>query len=210
MTFNNRALEGKASEWVRQHDNTYQQREGDPQLWTMDKDGLRFVRVIPAASENAPYNEIDGTRGTKRYTTETGVTVVGSRGILRCRQGNFPSGGPWGTPVRHHPDTLNIRVDHYRLGRTLKRYPFELPHYLMKFVYFYAMSTALRREGPGQDIKMADHYMERFEMGVERLKKFRREMQRMRTAQMGARPEGLSSSFGLGAPVLPSYYPVYR
>ena len=209
VAYNRRTLVGKSSDWVRRHDSQYQIRQGDPQIYTMDKDGLRFLRLVPSAGGQAAYNTINGTRGTMRQTDESGITPVGTRGILRYRTGNFPAGGPYGTPVQHHPDVFNVRVDHYRLGRDLNRYPFEIPPFFMKFLYYYAMSMALRREGPGQDIKMSDHYMERFQMGVDRLLSYRKDMQRMRMIQMGVGPEG-RVGWGIGEPTLPAYYPIYR
>lgn len=209
VAYNRRTLVGKGSDWVRRHDSQYQIRQGDPQIYTLDKDGLRFLRLVPSAGGNANYNSTDGTRGSQRFTDESGITVSGSRGILRTRTGNFPSGGPWGTPVRHHPDVWNVRVDHYRLGRDLTRFPFELPDFFMKYVYYYAMGMAFRREGPGQDIKLADHYMERFEMGVERLKKYRADLERMRMIQMGVGPES-RQGWGIGEPTLPAFYPIIR
>jgi len=213
VQYNRRTLAGKSSQWVRRHDSQYQIRQGDPQIYTLDKDGIRFLRVIPMAGGTAAYNDIDGYRGGQKYTDDSDITTtVGTRGVLRYRSGNFPSHGPRGRVVAHHTDFWNIRVDHYRLGLDLTSHPFEIPQYFLKYVYYYAMSMALRREGPGQDIKLADHYMLRYKMGVERMQAYRRSFQRARIMRMGAGPEGLAGagSWGIGEPTLPAYYPFYR
>lgn len=43
----------------------------------------------------------------------------------------------------------------------------ELPNYLDKYARFFALAKCYEREGEGQNLDAADHYMLRFEMGVD-------------------------------------------
>jgi len=141
-------------------------------------------------------------------TTEVTGRTTGGFGILRHVTGDFPAGGPWGTPTRIHPEALNTTVEITRLGRDLATYHFEIPEAYVKYVIFYAMSRALRRDGPGQDLTLAEHYEQRFEQGVYRLDK---RVQNMVPERRGAFGSGeLTTPFGLGDPQPPPAYGVSR
>jgi hypothetical protein len=66
------------------------------------------------------------------------------------------------------------------------------------------MALALRREGPGQDLVLAQHYQDRFDMGVMRMKTRLRGLLKERVQAMGSQPEAVT---GLGPPRLPTWYP---
>jgi len=222
VTYDNRDLIGTDSPRMRKLDSNYETRSGDPQFFTYDKDGLFFLRVVPAAQGGATYPTLNGAFGTIKYhvdddgstlmediiTQEVDGTMTGGFGILRYRattDGNtFSSGGPWGTPTQIHPSAENIKVEVIRLGRNLATHPIELPDAYTKYVIFGAMSRALRRDGPGQDLALADHYEQRFEMGVDRMVKKLNKMQPERVGRFGG--SGTSEPFGLGLPLMPSAY----
>lgn len=193
---------------MRRRDVRYEIREGgDPQNFTMDKDGLLTIRITPPARGDAEYDTVDGSWGT--MTEETGAddtaTVVGTWGILREVEGAFPAGGPHGTPTRMHPHAKNIFVEILRMGRPLKSFSFEIPRSFVKFVIFWALYRALKRTGPGQDIKLAQHYSDRFDMGVSRLQHRLKRILKEQVLRMGAGTE-LQEPFGLGDPKLPYPY----
>ena len=181
VSYNQRGLVGLSSAQMRELDPQYEERVGgDPSYFVMDKDGLNYLRLVPPGQGNAAYDTVSGSWGTLTYTDDTTVTVstvetegydTGGYGILRYRTGTFPSGGPWGTLTRIHPEALNTTVEITRLGRDLGTYHFEIPEAYVKYVIFYAMFRALRRDGPGQDLTLAEHYEQRFEQGVYRLDK---------------------------------------
>ena len=169
VVWSNIALEAIGMAQLRQLAPTFDTTEGDPRWWAWSDEGVLTLRFYPIGGGDAVYDTISGARGSLRQTDETGLTINGSRGILRERVGNFPAGGPRGTVRRRHPDTDNFKVEISRLGRDLDSYAFEIPESFVKYVTFYAMSQALRRDGPGQDQKLAQHYTDRFELGLTRI-----------------------------------------
>jgi hypothetical protein len=202
VTWDQLELFPEGSATVRRQDSQYEQREGgDPRMFTMDKDGLRTIRLVPPARGDADYATVDGSWGTMTQTTAS-VTVVGNYGILREVDGAFPAGGPHGTPTRQHPSTKNIVVEVARLGRSLDSHSFEIPDVYVKYVIFWAMHRALKRDGPGQDLKLAQHYASRFEMGVQRMQVRLKKVHKERILRMGFVSER-QEPFGMGDPQPP-------
>lgn len=184
------------------------------QYATWDEYGF-FNRELTADEVALLYNEGSGVfypgMGGVDDTvvaTETSGATTGGYGILRSRDdsnGWFPAGGPYGTPTQVHPDYLNIKVEMTRLGRDLKSHVSELPSAYNKYVVYWAMHRALKRSGPGQDIELAEHYGQRFELGVDRMIKKRDSMQPEREGRFGG-GAGDGADFALGLPLLPSAY----
>ena len=217
VTYDSRALKGMSSQHMRDLDPQYENRDGDPQFFMYDKDGIYFLRVVPAAGGTAVYDTVDGSFGIlrQRLDADSNIqdTIIDNEasgntdgwGLLRYRDDfTFCSGGSWGTPTRVHPEEANIEVMHYRLGRSLKQHPFELPRSYVKYVYFWAMYQALDREGSGQQLEMADHYKERFEMGISRMTHRKRDLNPERAAAFGRGSP--IADFGLGDAQLPYPY----
>lgn len=213
VTYNDRELYALGSAQARRLDPNYESRSGYPQFFTFDKDGIFFLRVIPNAQGDAVYDTVSGSWGTMTQTDDTTVEVVttevtghntGGYGILRHRDDMFPTHGPWGTPTRIHPTTANIKVEVYRLGRNLDTHPFELPDAYIRYPIYWAMSRALHRDGPGQDIELGDHYEQRFEMGVQRLTQKRAKMDKERVGSLGGAPT--EDAFSAGWPRAPFPY----
>jgi len=213
VAYDKRDLQGISSQQMRVLDPNYETRSGDPQWYIHDKDGLYYLRVVPAAQGDAVYDTVDGYAGTMTQTDDSTVDIVttevngyntGGYGILRHRTGWFAAGGPFGSPTRIHPDDINIKVEVYRLGRDLKSHPSELPSAYDKYVTYWAMSKALRRSGPGQDIELSDHYAQRFEMGISRMTAKKNKMQPERVGRFGGVAQ--VEPFGLGMPQPPYPY----
>lgn len=191
---------------MRRLDIQYERRDGgDPRHYTMDKDGLFTIRLVPPALGDATYPEVSGSWGTMTQTSDTGITIVGSYGLLRQVDGAFPGLGIHGTPTQQHPATKNIAVEIARLGRSLDSHAFEIPESYTKFVIFWAMHRALKSDGPGQDQKLAKHYADRFQMGVERMESRLRKTQKEHVLKMGSQGEH-SIPFDMGEPMLPYPY----
>lgn len=216
VTFNRRSLLGVGSAQMRRIDPHFETRQGDPQFFIFDNDGIFFLRVVPVALGNAAYDTISGVWGTRTYTDDSAVSVVttesngrdtGGYGILRWQTGDFPSGSGLGTPTQRHPDINNIRVEITRTGRDLTSYPSELPDAYDKYLVYWAMSQALRREGNGQMIELADHYQQRYQLGVRRFaSRDLRHARGERKACLGGGGDELDTSFGLGDPQFPYPY----
>jgi len=212
VSYDQRTLKGRSSQQMKTDDPNYENRSGDPQWFIYDKYGLFNVRVVPVATGTASYDTVDGQWGTLRQRLDADSAVVdtiadtgtNNWGILRYRDDVHPMGGRDGTLTRVHPSLSNIVCERYRLGRSLHHFAFELPQSYEKYIEYWALSEALNREGPGQDHDMADHYRERFEIGVARAERRKREMNIERLAAFGGDLPYLN--FGLGDPQAPYPY----
>jgi hypothetical protein len=212
VAFDNRSLNGISSQRMREIDPNYETRAGDPQWYLFDKDGIFYLRVVPAAQGNASYDTVSGSWGTLTQRLDANSAVEdtidegghGGYGILRHRTDMFPSGGPHGTPTRVHPDSANIKVEVFRLNRDPDSHEIEIPLAYQKYPIFWAMHRALERTGPGQDIQLSDHYKSRFDMGVGRMERKVRELDKERIGRLGGLRK--MSEFGLGSPQPPYPY----
>lgn len=209
VVYDDRELTGMSSMQMRQLDVNYETRDGEPQYFVLDKDGINFLRLVPAGTGEAVYPTVDGSWGIQTETDDTTITPettsTGGYGILVCVEGDFPTHGPWGTPTRRHPSSANTEVDLIREGRDLDSNPFEIPDAFAKYPMYWAMSEALHREGPGQDLKLAEHYAERYKMGVAHM--FKKVNQFAPEEHHRFRPPNSTTTFGIGDPLLPSAYP---
>ena len=169
----------------RQLDSRYEYSGGDPDWFIVDKDGLFTLRRFPTGDGAAVYSEVTGHYGIETSDSDYTGEIVGNWGGMTLDTEEFPAGGPWGSPTRTHPDLNNTRVELYRLGRELRSYGFEIPDNYVRYVEFWACSRALRREGPSQDLELADHYKDRFELGVDRLRERVRRVQTEYTGRIG-------------------------
>jgi hypothetical protein len=206
VTWDEYELTPEESADMRRLDVQYERREGgDPRHFTLDKDGLFTLRLIPPALADAVYPTIDGSWGTMTQTSDTAISVVGSYGILREVEGAFPGLGVHGSPTQQHPATKNIAVEIARLGRSLDTHAFEIPASYIKFVIFWAMHRALKSDGPGQDQKLAKHYADRYQMGVQRMESRLKKTQKEHVLKMGSQGETYIP-FDMGEPMLPYPY----
>lgn len=191
---------------LRQKDPQYEKREGgDPRHYSMDKEGLFTLRLVPPPRGDAVYPLVTAQWGTFTQTSDTTVTTVGTWGILVEVEGGFPAGGPWGTPSVIHPATKNTVVELARLGRPLEGYAFEIPDAHVKFVEFWAMSRAFTKNGVGQDLKLAKHFSDRYKMGVQRMDHRLKTHQREQVLKFGS-GSSVQDPFQLGEPMLPYPY----
>ena len=214
VRYDRRQLIAESSTHLKELDPNYEQRTGDPQWYTWDKDGIFFLRVVPVATGVASYDTHDGSWGvlTQRLDDDSNVadtiadTGTGGWGAIVHRDDfAFPMGGQWGTPTRVHPQKLNIVAEISRLGRNLDHHTFEIPDAYLKYVYFFAAGRALERVGPGQDLELSKHYYDRYEAGVARLRRKKQDMNAERVGAFGGSPLG-EYNFGLGDPQAPYPY----
>jgi hypothetical protein len=166
-------LSPEFTRWFEQNDRDFQTTQGDPWRFAMDRDGMSRMRIVPAGTGNAETATTSGTWGLLRDAGDTdgfGTWAPdGSWGVLRAIPEHFPMGGQYGIPRRLYYDDANTRIEYFRLGRDLEEYEFEIPARFVKYVEFYAQAKCLERDGPGQDLKLAAHFMERFLEGERRM-----------------------------------------
>lgn len=184
------ALSPEWTRWFEQNDRSYETTTGDPSRFSFDRDGMSSLRIVPAGTGNATVYAVSGTYGLLRTAGNSDGfgtwAPIGSWGILREIPEHFPMGGQFGIPRRLFSDDSNTRVEYFRLGKDLDEYPYELPSRFQKYPEFYAQAKALERDGPGQDLALARHFMERFNEGIARMVRRLSENVRSRVAQIGA------------------------
>jgi hypothetical protein len=112
--------------------------------------------------------------------------LFGTWGDLREIPEHFPMGAQYGIPRRLYSDDANTRVEYFRLGKDWDENGSELPERFLKHVEYYAQAKCLERDGPGQDLKLAGHFMERFDSGVRRMVRRLGENKRAVLGQIGS------------------------
>lgn len=65
---------------------------------------------------------------------------------------------------------------------------FDLPDIYLKYVRFFALSRALEREGDGQDLALADHYLQRYQQCLVRVLARKLAVQQKQTGRIGGGP----------------------
>jgi hypothetical protein len=167
-TYNWHKLSPEFTRFFEQRDRDFQETGGEPWRFSMDRDGIARLRIVPAGSGQATTYTTSGSFGLLRQASGSefgSSSPVGTWGALREIPVEFPQNTPYGIPRRLYSDTANTRLEFFRLGRSLD----ELPSRFVKYLEFYACAKCLERDGPGQDLKLAAHFMDRFGEGVGRM-----------------------------------------
>jgi hypothetical protein len=169
-----------------------------PLVWMhLDEWGIVIAGGLDAPpSVFGDFNPLMGTPSTASawvYASEfLDSEVVGTYGLLRRAPNYHPARGPWGIARRFSQDASNTRVEYIRHGGYPTRQGrFELPDHYLRFLRFYAMARALARQGPGQDLELAEHYRARYDAGILRAGARMQAMISHRRWQMGAVPPSL-------------------
>lgn len=100
-----------------------------------------------------------------------GMTVEGSVGSLRVLPGYHPAHSNLGIARRLSPSVRNTTIEFRRTSNPisdLSDRP-ELPPYQLTYVRHYVCWRALKRRGPGQNLKLSEHYRQRWEAGIARV-----------------------------------------
>lgn len=119
--------------------------------------------------------------------------LIGGTGFLRHLPGYFPSYGPNGIARRLSKSRKNVRIEFYRRHRPLtwRNSEFELPEHYVTYLRHYSLWRALKRRGPGQDLKLAKHYQGRWEASVRRVVDRRNSIHTARLFRFGGTDETL-------------------
>lgn len=189
-------------------DSRYELTQGEVYGLVTRGDGHQTVRKVRVPAAQADTFTIDGSWGALRDPSDMGTaTVSGTWGIPRRLPGHHPLGTEaFGLPRRPYRDGKNVRVEHWREGRTLTLDGdvFECPDRLVVCCRHYAMSRCLGRNGPAQDLRLAKHYDARYRRGVARVLERMHRQQRAVVGAFGGRPMGRRS--GPPTPRLPWNY----
>jgi len=112
----------------------------------------------------------------------------GPYGIARRISGTFCTGGPFGAPRRWNPGEKNTRIDYVRKApRLTAGQQLHIQDWDARNVLWFVLSRAYSKDCPGQNLKAAEHYQQRWELGVSMVK-----------ARWGEVREGLAHVMGRG------------
>lgn len=165
---------------------TYESQGGNPEQFTIDSDGKNSLRLIPIPPGDGTIHPFTYSGDTKEIVmdadaSEFDVSFIDgpADGIIFDIPGEFPIGSS-GPILDVLSETRNARAEFLRQGVSDE---YEIPLPLVKYVEFFAMGKLLERDGPGQDIKLSRHYMQRYEVGVARAN---RRMEKLQTQEPAA------------------------
>lgn len=171
-------------------DNRYELTTGEVIALVPVGNGLRTLRKVRVPSAAAAFYDIDGSWGALRDPSDcSSGTVSGTWGVPRQLPGHHPMGdtGGWGLARRPYRDGTNVRIEHWREGRAVTSATdvFELPTRGAIYLRDYAISQCYGRRGPAQDLRLAQHYEQRWQRGVGRVQRRVTAQQRLRVGRMG-------------------------
>lgn len=188
-TNNWKEIEPISSNKLESDDRVYETEKGVVIGYLQDKDGLRTFRKFKVPSSKCDYYSVTGSWGILRDCSDiTGEEIQGNWGIPRKIPNQHPIGPErFGLPRRVYQDGNNVRIEYFRRGRELTEswHEFEMQDVYCKYIRHYAMWKALARNGPGQDLKLSQHYQHRFAIGLERIRGRKVKAKSNRVGQFG-------------------------
>ena len=105
--------------------------------------------------------------------TETATYEVrgGPYGFARRISGTYFTDGPFGLPRRWNPGENNTRVDYVKKApklatSALRSTRLEVQDWDARHLLWFVLARAYAKDCPGQNIKAAEHYQQRWELGV--------------------------------------------
>ena len=173
VSWDTRGIDALSPRALQQMDTRYEITKGEVYGFLWQKDGIRTLRKVRVPAAQATTVTVNGGWGLLRRVGDlTGATVTGTWGQPRQIPGQHPLGADyWGAPRRCFLDGLNVRVEHFRLGRAMATATdgCELPDAYAKYLRNYAQWRLLEKVGPGQDLKLAAHYKARWTRDLARV-----------------------------------------
>jgi len=206
VTQNWLALRAEFARDIRLTRRSYETMEGGVFAYSQSQEGffgLRPVGIPPAMLPSVTYTygvDLNGRNvyfGAIRKIDEWDFgsePVMGTYGIPRGVPRHFPSGrfGGFRTIV---PDDNALRVEFYRLGRSLYSEPFELPDRAVKYCEYWALYRAYSAPNEGEEKVLADHYKGRYQAGVKRMENRVKAQMDERTMTMGGKRQNFVDSY---------------
>jgi hypothetical protein len=158
------------------NDPNYETTTGIPIAYMMQQEGIRKFRKYPRAVDASSQYSYVGTYGILRNPADiSSETPTGTFGPLRMITGELvsPSLYAWGLARTVTQSSQTTRIEFFRRGSAVvsDNDAFELPDLYVKYLRHFAMHKAMEREGTGQDTKLSDHYRQRFDVGIARMKR---------------------------------------
>lgn len=145
---------------------------------TLPAIGSRELRMA-----DARYNTIEGN--VDRYA----INIDGPRTMRKYR---VPSVSASNTKTDQYIDTEvveNTRIEFFRYGADLDSNPYEIPRHWARKTRHYAMWRALDRDGPGQDLKVANHFKLRWSIALLTVEQAAGQTTQARHMRLGGEPQ---------------------
>ena len=183
-------LEPELDRYLRLTKTEYQTLQGGVYSYSMDQDGLFWLRTVGVPVSRLPVVSISGIYGPLRRITDYGLDqelVLGNYGAIRSLPRQFSTGSQYGMIRRIVPDDDATRVELFRLGNPITEHPFEIPDRAVRYIEWWTMYRAFSEPGEGENAELADHFRQRFENGLAMIKRRVNAINRERTMAMGAK-----------------------
>jgi hypothetical protein len=171
ITWDDRALDATVAGRARRWDPRYQLTEGDVVAYTWQQDGPRLLRLIHSpAQQPVPAATYTGTFGIPRTLADvTDATISGTWGIPRNIPEHQPSPAGFGIPRNFPGGDFYLKIEHWR-HFDANCESAEIPERYWLYLIDYAQWQALKRNGPGQNFKLAQLYKVRWDRGIARIR----------------------------------------
>lgn len=187
-TWDNMAIPVVMPAQAQRIDPRYELTIGEVYALVATQQRVRTIRKVRVPAASADTYTIHDTWGVCRSIADVSAdtTVTGTWGIPRRIPGHQPMGPErFGTPRRFYQDGKNVRVEHWRYGRSLDAGAWELPDRSARYARDYALARCYERRGPAQDLLLAKHYDARYLRGLARLVRRVQLVGRQRVGQFG-------------------------
>jgi hypothetical protein len=189
VTWDNRTIDALVPSRLERSDTRYEVTEGEVYGYLWRKDGVRTLRKVRVPAAAADSYAIHDTWGILRSPTDiSGDTVTGTWGLPRRIPTMHPMGAEsFGLARRPYQEGTNVRVEHWRQGRALDADTAvcELPDRYAIYLRDYVQGRCLSRQGPGQDVALGAHFLERWTRGLTRIQRRLSRTDRERVGRMG-------------------------
>lgn len=186
----------------------YRTQTGKPFTYTQDDDGPATIRLAYIPDTTGEEYTVSGTWGILRSPADiTSETATGTWGVPRRIPYHHPGRGLWGLPRQILSDSDNLRVEGFRAGLSVTQDSdsYELPDQYCRYLQWFVLFRAYDRDGPGQDVQLAQHYQQRWEGALELIAL---RLAQTRRARAGVFGEGFArGSSTVAPPRLPWAYP---
>ena len=198
LTYDRRGIDAMEARRMSKVDARYEITQGEVYGYIWQKDGVRALRKIRVPAQRSDTIVFRGDFGTLRdiadlwplddltgwedpafdpggFDNDGFFTLAADAalwGVPRRIPGHHPMGfqAP-GIPRRFFLEGMNVRIEHFRHGAPMIEGadPCELPDLYAGYLRDYAMHKCYERRGPGQDLKLSDHFKTRWARGLARI-----------------------------------------
>lgn len=191
-------LEPEHDRYLRLSKTEYQSLQGGVYSYSMDQDGIFWLRTVGVPVMRLPSEEVSGIYGAVRQISSYSFDqelVLGEYGVIRQVPRHFATGNQYGVIRRIVPDDRATRVEYFRLAKPLSEGHFELPDRVVRYIEWWVMHRAYSEPGEGENKDLASHFKNRYQNGVMALKKRINAVNRERTIAMGSKRHSHRDSY---------------